>query len=124
MTVKRFRSRFYLNKRDGKLLGVCAGIADHLGIEPLWVRVATVALTLLVSFVTIPIYVIIALLADPRPAALYHADPLDDALAERSSARTSRMRGEVSDLDRRLADVEDFYRRSNARLAGEIDRLR
>ena len=33
---------FRLNKRDAKLLGVCAGIADLSGVDLLLVRIATV----------------------------------------------------------------------------------
>ncbi|MES2905393.1 MAG: PspC domain-containing protein, partial [Pseudomonadota bacterium] len=27
------RTRFYRNKREGKILGLCAGIADYTGID-------------------------------------------------------------------------------------------
>lgn len=119
--------RFYLNKRDGKLFGVCAGIADHLGIDALWVRVAAVTATLFVSFITIPVYCIIALLADARPLSLYsHADPEEERFwAARSRGSMRRTRSDLTEMDSRLADIEAIYRRGRtSRLSGEIDTLR
>src|SRR3546814_20447585 len=34
------RTKFYLDKQNGKFMGVCAGIADYTGIDVVWVRVA------------------------------------------------------------------------------------
>lgn len=127
----RIDDRFYLNKAEGKFLGVCAGIADYCGIEALWVRVGAVALTLLGSGITVPIYFIIAFLASRRPR--YDAGAIDYAAMDDSAAierlrrrreRSARMRADLGDMDRRLADMESRYRESTSRIAGEIDRLR
>jgi phage shock protein C len=127
--VYRPDKRFFLNKRDSKLFGVCSGIADKMGIEPIWVRVAMVTLTIFVSFITIPIYVIIALMADARPPSLYnHADPEEErfwSTRHRTSERSRRARADLTEMDHRLADIEAIYRRGlTSRLTGEIDRLR
>ena len=44
------RTRFYLDKRNGKFLGVCSGIADYTGIDPLLVRVGFVLLGFFTGF--------------------------------------------------------------------------
>ena len=120
-------SRFYLNKREGKLLGVCAGLADYLSVEAVWVRIAVVALTLLGSFVTVPLYLIIAFFASRRPDELYDYRYADEDHYRQTSrqdrSRSTRMRSDLSEMDRRLADVESHYG-NNSRLASEIDRLR
>ena len=36
------RTRLYRDKQNGKLMGVCAGIADYTGINVGWVRLAMV----------------------------------------------------------------------------------
>ena len=36
---------FRLDKRDAKLMGVCAGVANYTGVDLLLVRIATVLLT-------------------------------------------------------------------------------
>ncbi len=58
------REGFRLDKTDGKVFGVCAGIADYAGIDTMLVRVGFV-IGALVSFGTAAlIYLAIALIAD------------------------------------------------------------
>lgn len=56
--------KFRLDKANGKFLGVCAGLADHFGIDPLIVRLIFVIGTLVGFGTFIIIYFAIALLAD------------------------------------------------------------
>ena len=37
------RTRFYRDKRNGKIMGVCAGIADYTGFDVSLVRIAMLA---------------------------------------------------------------------------------
>ena len=55
---------FRLDRSKGKLMGVCAGIANYLGVDVTWVRVAFVAGALLGFGSFILIYLAIALIAD------------------------------------------------------------
>ena len=55
---------FHLNRTNAKFLGVCAGIADHFGWDPMLVRAAFVIGTLAGFGSTILIYLVIALIAD------------------------------------------------------------
>ena len=55
---------FRLDRRDGKLMGVCSGIARHFDIDATWVRLGFVAGTLLGFGSFILIYLAIALIAD------------------------------------------------------------
>jgi phage shock protein C len=55
---------FHLDKVNGKVFGVCAGIADHLNIDPLFVRVGFVLGTVFGFGSFVVIYLAIALLAD------------------------------------------------------------
>jgi len=57
-------SKFALDRTNGKLLGVCAGIANRLGIDALLVRIAFVVSVLLGFGLPILLYFVIALLAD------------------------------------------------------------
>jgi phage shock protein C len=125
------RGEFYLDKANGKLAGVCAGLADYTGVDALWVRIAVVILTLFVSFITIPIYIGAALAAHKRP--LSHYSELEEERLLRRMQRSrdnsrdrsrGRYRSELSDMDRRVAEIESRYSTSNARLAAEIDSLR
>jgi phage shock protein C len=119
------RGQFYLDKSNAKLAGVCAGIADYTGVDTLWVRIAAVILTLFVSFLTIPVYIGAALAAQKRP--LSHYSELEEERLLRRMQRSrdkGRYRSELSDMDRRVAEIEARYSTSNARLAAEIDSLR
>ncbi len=55
--------RFLINRRDAKVMGVAAGIADYSGVDPTIVRLGIVALTLLTGPVMILFYILAGLLA-------------------------------------------------------------
>ena len=61
-------NRFRLNKTDGKVMGVCAGLADFTGVDVTWIRIATVLLTLCGVGSTILLYLLVGLIA---PAIRY-----------------------------------------------------
>ena len=58
------RQGFGLDKRSAKLAGVCAGIGNYFGIDPLVVRLGFVAGTILGLGSLILVYLAIALIAD------------------------------------------------------------
>lgn len=123
------KTKFYLDKRNAKLMGVCSGIADYTGIDALWVRIGMVALTVLgAGWLTIPGYLIVGLVADKKPRELYDFGPAEDAFwrsARTSPASTIRsVRGDFRDIDRRLQDVEVYLTSSSRNLSAEIDKLR
>jgi phage shock protein PspC (stress-responsive transcriptional regulator) len=55
---------FRLDRSNGKIWGVCAGIANYFRIDPMLVRIGFVAGTLLGFGSFILIYIAIALIAD------------------------------------------------------------
>jgi phage shock protein PspC (stress-responsive transcriptional regulator) len=55
---------FHLDRAEGKVFGVCAGIARSMNVDPLLVRLVFVAGTILGFGSFILIYLAIALLAD------------------------------------------------------------
>ena len=148
------RGNFYLDKSNAKIKGVCAGIADYTGIDALWVRLAAVLLTCfgLAGFVIVA-YILIAWMADDKPMYLYSEEEEDRLLRRmeqrrvrqsrgldrglnrslnlggfgmtRESGRSRRLRSDISDIDRRVAEMEEHYKTSStSRLAAEIDSLR
>lgn len=56
--------RFLVNRRDAKIMGVAAGLADLTGIDPLVIRLAMVAAVLIAGPVAILFYVLTGWLAD------------------------------------------------------------
>lgn len=55
---------FRLDKANGKVFGVCAGIGNYFGIDTMLVRIGFVAATLLGFGSPILIYLAVALIAD------------------------------------------------------------
>ena len=55
---------FRLDRADGKVFGVCAGLANYMNVDPLVVRLVFVAGTIFGFGSFIVIYLAIALLAD------------------------------------------------------------
>ncbi len=53
-----------LDKPNGKLFGVCSGLANWSGVDPLIWRLGFVAATLLGFGLAIPIYIVMALIVD------------------------------------------------------------
>lgn len=57
------RAKLYLDKRNAKLLGVCAGLADFTGLDVFWIRAAAIVVTLFGSGFPLLAYIVIAMLA-------------------------------------------------------------
>ena len=118
-------TRFYRDKLNGKLMGVCAGLADYTGIDVLWIRIAAFVLPL--HGIVIPAYILVGIFAPVKPAGLYGTSEEQRFWqgVRQSPARSARdIRGSFRDIDRRLAAVEAYYVSANPRLAEEIEALR
>ena len=122
------RTRFYRNKRDGKIMGICAGIADYTGFDVAIVRLFMVAAIFLGGGSILPIYFIAGMIVPDQPRELYTSDVEEQQFwqsVRRSPARTARdIRLRLKDIDRRLGDVESYVTTENRSLAREIEQLR
>jgi phage shock protein C len=54
---------FCLNKSEGKIMGVCAGLADYSGMDLMLIRVLAVLLTVCGVGSTIILYLLVGLVA-------------------------------------------------------------
>jgi phage shock protein C len=121
------RTSFYRDKLNGKLFGVCAGIADYTGVDVTLVRIAAVLLVFMGAGIVIPAYFLAGMIAPVKPAQLY-GDRDEQRFwqgVRQSPGRTAReVRAKFRDIDRRLAEIEQYYVSSNPRLAAEIEQLR
>jgi phage shock protein C len=121
------RTKFYLDKQNGKICGVCSGLADYTGIEAIWLRLGMVFLAFATSGTSILFYFLIAWLAPSKPAGLYQGPEEEkfwQGVRSNPSRSTAQVRSTFRDIDRRLADIEMYYTSRNTRLADEIDSLR
>ncbi|MBC7496506.1 MAG: envelope stress response membrane protein PspC [Sphingomonadaceae bacterium] len=122
------RTSYYLDKRNGKVKGVLAGVADYFDVDVLWVRLGFM-MTLFFLFPPIFFaYWIVAWTASPKPYSLYAETPDEREFWTKvrvAPQRTIRdTRSSFRETERRLRDIEAYVTSSNSRLAHEIDGLK
>ena len=120
--------RFYRDRRNGKIMGVCAGLADYFGWNVTLIRVLAIIALIWFSALTFVIYFALGFLLPVKPKRLYDWDANEDywRSVRRSANETfrdvrhrfreldvklQRMEGYVTsgryDLDREFRDLED-----------------
>jgi phage shock protein C len=126
--MSTLKTKFYRDKRNGKWLGVCAGIADYTGVDVTLVRIGMILITLLGSGSLLLAYLLTGWIAPVKPSELAYQSAEDAKFwqgVRASPTRTVRdVRSKFREIDRRLADVETYVTSSNAQLAREIEQLR
>jgi phage shock protein C len=103
------RYRLYRDPDNGLIAGVCAGIADYLGIERIVIRLAFV---LALVFFIVPAalaYILLAIALPKRPPALYRSD--EEAAFWRGVATApddtlAGLRRRFGDLEGRIREME------------------
>ncbi|HEX7340864.1 MAG TPA: envelope stress response membrane protein PspC [Rhodanobacteraceae bacterium] len=120
--------RFYRDRHNGKLMGVCAGIADYFGWNVTLVRLLAILAFFWLNGLTLIVYFALGFLLPVKPERLYDWDDNEDywRSVRRSpgetfrdvrhrfrglEAKLARMEGYVTsgryDLDRQFRDLED-----------------
>ena len=103
------RHRLWRDTDRGILAGVCAGIADYVGVEPLVVRLAVVLGLVFFFPPTIAAYIILAIALRPKPPALY-ANPDEEAfwrgVGTAPADTFHSLKRKFADLEARLGQME------------------
>ncbi|MGO8917993.1 MAG: envelope stress response membrane protein PspC [Stellaceae bacterium] len=103
------RFRLWRDRDRGIIAGVCAGIADYIGAEPIVVRLIAVAGLIFFFVPTMAAYVVLALALRPKPPALY-ATRDEEAFwrgVNTAPADTfSSLKHKFRDLEERLGQME------------------
>lgn len=122
------RTRFYRDKENGKVMGVCAGIADYTGFDVALVRICFLAAVFMSGGSVLPFYFIAGWVAPRKPREFDDQGQEDRQFwqgVRASPARAARdIRSRFKDMDRRLADIESYVTTENRSLAREIEQLR
>lgn len=113
------RKRFTLDKQNGKLMGVCAGMARMTGWDVTVVRIAMVVSALIVQ----PLVLVYLAAAWIAPSESRRRDE-DDAPARSARMSTYEMKRTMGDYDRRLAEIDSRLASADSPLAREIEALR
>ena len=101
--------RIYRSRR-GLILGVCRGLAEHLDVRVLWVRVIAVVLLVSTGFWPFAgLYLLAALLMKPEPVLPLQTEGEQDFYNSYAHSRTialNRLRRTFGQLDRRIRRME------------------
>ena len=122
------RTRFYRNKRAGKVNGICAGIADYTGLDVTLVRIGLILAIVLGAGALLPVYFIAGWIADDQPREIATDDKDERKFwqgVRASPGQSARdIRGRMREIDRRLAEIEQYVTTENRSLARVIEELR
>jgi phage shock protein C len=108
---KILHGRLY-RSRDGIILGVCKGIAEHFDFSVFWARVITILILFVSGFWPIVVlYFIAALLMKPEPVIPIQTDEeqefYDSYLYSRKGA-AERLRRRYNSLESRIQRMEHY----------------
>ena len=122
------RTGFYLDKKHGNVMGVCAGLADYTGFDVTLIRILFVLGIFMGGGALIPVYFVAGFLARDKPRELQDSNPEDQKFwqgVRTSPSRSARdIKSRFRDVDRRLAQIEHYVTIENRSLAREIEQLR
>ncbi|UFJ41636.1 PspC domain-containing protein [Brevibacillus humidisoli] len=101
-------NRLYRSRDDKKLFGLCGGLGQYVGVDPTWIRLGLVVVTL---FTGLPIllYVLAAMIVPKEPFWGRTGDPLWDDWARPSS---DSLDDEIDRLEKRALQQEVYRLRS------------
>jgi phage shock protein C len=97
------RLRLWRDTDRGIVAGVCAGIADYVGVEPIVVRLVAVVGLVFFFLPTMAAYVILAVVLRPKPPALYESRDEESFWRGVNNAPADTLQG----LRRKFRDLED-----------------
>ncbi|MBL4839110.1 MAG: envelope stress response membrane protein PspC [Kordiimonadaceae bacterium] len=127
MSFKKNPTRLYKDPRNGKIMGVCAGIADYMDIRVGVVRVLTIILTVLFAgpFAILG-YFILGCVLDPKPRDLYEDEKEEEFWKQTRKApdyTAAELRQRFRDIERRTTGMEAYMTSKRFRLERELRAL-
>jgi len=112
------RHRLYRDPQHGLLAGVCAGVADYLGVERIVIRLAFVVALVFFIVPAALAYIVLAIALPKRPPALYAS--AEEAAFWRGVATAPE--DTLASLRRRFGDLEARLRLAERQVtSGEAD---
>lgn len=120
--------RFFRSRNDSVIAGVCGGIAERFGWEPILVRVLTVLLTLfMMGPVAVIAYIVICVITPRAPIGYGNFSAEEDAfwrgVSDRPRATFGTIKYSFMDLEERLKNIERTVTSDEWRLRQEFKDL-
>lgn len=120
-------NKLYRDTENGKIAGVCAGIADYFSWDVTVVRIITVIAAISFTLLTVCVYVCGALFLQPKPRDLYE-DPDEEAYwrSYRKSPRNTMdaTKRRFRDLEKKLRKMEAYMTSSKFNLDREFNKMK
>jgi len=121
-------NKLYLDKKNGKICGVCAGIADYAGIDRTIVRiVAILGLISPASGITIIAYCLMCWLLDSKPLDLFESKEEDEfwkGVRTQPKNTIRDVRHKFREIERRLRAAEAHVTSREYNLHREFEDLK
>ncbi len=113
--------------QQGRVAGVCAGVADYLDISVGAVRFLTVVLAIFTSIIpALIIYAVLAMVLDAKPYDLYEDEQEEEFWKQTRKApdyTAAELRRRFRDIDRRTSEMEAYVTSKRFRLERELQKL-
>lgn len=103
--------RFYRDRRNGKIMGVCAGLADYFGWNVTFIRILAIIALLWFSIFTLIIYFVLGFVLPVKPERLHEWDSDEEywRSVRRSPRETFRdTRQRFREMDMKLQRMECY----------------
>lgn len=124
---KKSPTRLYKNPKEGKVAGVCAGIADYFDIKVGLVRFLFVIGALLTGIWPLVIgYFIASMVLDPKPRDLYEDEREEQFWKQTRKSpdyTAAELRRRFRDIERRTSEMEAYMTSKRYRLERELKAL-
>jgi len=128
--MKNYRTRptkLFKNPREGKIMGVCAGIADYLDVRVGVIRFFTiVGLFTPLSGIFFIGYFILGFVLDAKPMGLYEDDTEEEFWKQTRKApdyTAAELRSRFRDIERRTSDMEAYMTSKRFKLERDLRAL-
>ncbi|MCF8473876.1 MAG: envelope stress response membrane protein PspC [Emcibacter sp.] len=121
-------NKLYLDKRNAKIFGVCAGIADYTGINKTVIRIVSVLGLLSPAAAIVAIsYIVMGWLLEEKPADLFETKAEDDfwkgvRVEPKNTIRD--VRHKFREIERRLRATEAYVTSQEYKLHKEFEDLK
>ncbi|WCL54212.1 envelope stress response membrane protein PspC [Gimibacter soli] len=127
MNYRKSPTRLYKIPREGKLMGVCAGVADYTGVNLTAVRILwVVGLFTPINWILLIGYFVLGMTLDPKPEDLYEDVREEEFWRQARKApdyTAADLRRRFRELDRRTGDMEAYMTSKSFKLDRELKAL-
>ena len=103
--------RLYRDRERGKLLGVCAGLADYFGVDVFLVRLGVALGGIFFTMPVVGAYLLAALVLKNKPARIYASREEEDfwrTVATKPDVTIAGLKHKFREMERRLGGMETY----------------